>query len=310
MSTSTTSNWEALKEKMMIMKKKSGGGTSGGIDNTTTTTTTTKTTTADLWFDVDEGTLLRSKAESKILQKVNNLIPKEDQRGEVAAAAPLRNIPIIDLFPSLDCSKSDSGKYIAMDCEMVGVGPDGQRSALARVSLVNYNGHVLFDKYVAVSERVTDYRTHVSGILPHHLKNATPFLQVQDEVFNILKQSSNNHPDGKPRILVGHSLQNDFQALLLEHPRSRVRDTSKWRPFRRIAGGKSPSLKKLAKHFLGIDIQQTSHDSIDDARVAMLLYRHQRKDWENYLFRNEGKTAKARSKAITKAKKGGGSSSK
>lgn len=292
-----TSNWEILKNKMKNGDHHEIPKSSSSSNNNNVIIADGKKAN-DLWFDIDEGTFLRSKAESKIIQKVNNLIPNE-----ISEAVPSRDIPIIDLFPPLDESKNDSGKYIAMDCEMVGVGPEGQRSALARVSMVNFNGHVLLDKYVSVSERVTDYRTHVSGILPHHLKTATPFHEVQEEVFNILKQSSNNHPDGKPRILVGHSLQNDFQALLLEHPRSRIRDTSKWRPFRRISGGKSPALKKLAKHFLGIDIQASSHDSVDDARVAMLLYRHQKKDWENYLFRNEGKGAKARSKAITKAKK-------
>ena len=46
-------------------------------------------------------------------------------------------------------------KYIAMDCEMVGCGADGKRSVLARVSLVNYFGDVLYDKHVKVVERVT-----------------------------------------------------------------------------------------------------------------------------------------------------------
>jgi hypothetical protein len=52
---------------------------------------------------------------------------------------------------------------------MVGVGPDGEESALARVSLVNYNGALLLDEYVKPLERVTDFRTAVSGITPKHL---------------------------------------------------------------------------------------------------------------------------------------------
>lgn len=38
-----------------------------------------------------------------------------------------------------------------------------------RVSVVNYNGHVLYDKYVKPLGRVTDYRTWVSGVQPFHL---------------------------------------------------------------------------------------------------------------------------------------------
>ena len=58
------------------------------------------------------------------------------------------------------------GKYIAIDCEMVGVGPGGIRSALARVSIVNFHGHVILDTFVKPIEAVTDYRTSVSGITP------------------------------------------------------------------------------------------------------------------------------------------------
>jgi RNA exonuclease 4 len=54
---------------------------------------------------------------------------------------------------------------------MVGVGPEGEESALARVSLVNYNGAVLMDDFVKPQERVTDFRTSVSGITPKHLVN-------------------------------------------------------------------------------------------------------------------------------------------
>ena len=54
---------------------------------------------------------------------------------------------------------------------MVGVGTDGQDSVLARVSIVNKFGHTLLDKYVKPREKVTDYRTHVSGIRPSDLKD-------------------------------------------------------------------------------------------------------------------------------------------
>ena len=66
---------------------------------------------------------------------------------------------------------SKLGKYVAMDCEMVGVGPEGVESALARVTLVNYHGAVLMDEFVKPQEAVTDYRTHVSGVKPEHLHN-------------------------------------------------------------------------------------------------------------------------------------------
>jgi len=60
---------------------------------------------------------------------------------------------------------------VAIDCEMVGVGYKGDESALARVSLVNYYGVKLLDKYVKPQREITDYRTSYSGITPKHLEN-------------------------------------------------------------------------------------------------------------------------------------------
>ena len=62
-------------------------------------------------------------------------------------------------------------KKIALDCEMVGVGFDGKQHMLARVSIVNSHGHVVYDSFVAPQEKVVDYRTPVSGIKPANLKN-------------------------------------------------------------------------------------------------------------------------------------------
>lgn len=61
-------------------------------------------------------------------------------------------------------------KYIALDCEMVGVGVDGKESVLARVVIVNSYGNVIFDKFCRPEERITDFRTNVSGVLPEHLR--------------------------------------------------------------------------------------------------------------------------------------------
>lgn len=61
-------------------------------------------------------------------------------------------------------------RALAMDCEMVGVGPAGEDSIAARVSIVNQFGKCVYDKYVKPTQQVTDYRTAVSGIRPEHLK--------------------------------------------------------------------------------------------------------------------------------------------
>lgn len=45
-------------------------------------------------------------------------------------------------------SQKGPSKMVAIDCEMVGTGPKGHVSSLARCSIVNYNGDVLYDEYI------------------------------------------------------------------------------------------------------------------------------------------------------------------
>ena len=155
------------------------------------------------------------------------------------------------------------GKYVGIDCEMVGVGGDEDRSVLARVSIVNFHGTQVYDSFVRPKEYVTDWRTHVSGVSPKHMTTARSFEEVKADVEEILKD----------RIIVGHAIKNDLEVMMLTHPKKDIRDTSKFSGFRKHSAGRSPSLKKLAKEVLGIDIQEGEHSSIEDARTTMLLFR-------------------------------------
>lgn len=74
-----------------------------------------------------------------------------------------------------------SPEVVAMDCEMVGLGPQ-RVSGLARCSIVNIHGMVLYDKYIRPEGEITDYRTQVSGITPQHMVRATPFGEARLEV--------------------------------------------------------------------------------------------------------------------------------
>lgn len=168
-------------------------------------------------------------------------------------------------------------KVVALDCEMVGVGPDGERSALARVCVVNSAGNVLLDRFVRPKEKVTDFRTKVSGVRPSNLRDAAPFDAVQREVAVLLKG----------RIVVGHAIENDLEALLLSHKRKDVRDTAKYPPLMKVQARtgklKSRALRHLASEVLGLSIQEGEHSPVDDARAALYLYLKHRKEWERWL---------------------------
>lgn len=160
-------------------------------------------------------------------------------------------------------SNADIGKYVAIDCEMVGVGPGGHESSLARVSLVDFHGRQIYDSYVKQRERVTDWRTAVSGVSQKHMRFAREFDEVQRDVFGI----------SQGRVLIGHDIKHDLEALQLSHPVRDIRDTAKYPGFRKYGTGRKPALRTLAREILGIEIQEGPHSSTEDARVTMLLFR-------------------------------------
>lgn len=176
--------------------------------------------------------------------------------------------PLSEYESGLPSAQAPSHKIVAIDCEMVGTGPKGRNSALARCSIVNYQGDVVYDKYVKPPSPVTDYRTRWSGIQSRHLVNATPFQAAQKEVLKLLH--------GK--MVVGHAIQNDYKALGYFHPKELTRDTSKIPLLNRRAGlseKEAVSLKRLAKLVLHKDIQmgKHGHSSVEDAKTTMELYR-------------------------------------
>ncbi|KAF0683856.1 Aste57867_24131 [Aphanomyces stellatus] len=171
----------------------------------------------------------------------------------------------------------DTALIVAMDCEMVGVGVGGTRSVLARCSIVGFDGTVLYDEHVKPLEKVTDFRTHVSGIRSKSLRNAIPFAKCQNDVGELLKD----------KILVGHAVRNDLQALMLTHPKPMLRDTTKYRPYmrRRMNGTKllPKALRHLAQEVLDKTIQTGEHDSVEDARTTLELYKRAMVPWEKAL---------------------------
>jgi len=170
----------------------------------------------------------------------------------------------------------DPSEYVACDCEMVGVGA-GRVSALARASLVNWNGKVIYDKFVRPKGKITDYRTRVSGVRKRDMDAAVNFDRAQREVKELLH--------GK--ILVGHALKNDVEALKIKHPAHMVRDSALYRPLlKRNALGKwqANSLKNLSK-LLGHNIQSGEHSSVEDARASMMVFRKHRDAWETSILK-------------------------
>ena len=151
----------------------------------------------DIWFDNVDKCLIEPN-ENHPTSQTSNFSNKEKEN------AFLNADPLVK-------EKSFKGltKAISMDCEMVGVGYKGSDSVLARVSIVNHFGHCVYDKYVKPREKVTDYRTAVSGIRPSDIENANNFQEVQKEVSDILTN----------RVLVGHAIRHDLKVIKFQFER-------------------------------------------------------------------------------------------
>ena len=176
-----------------------------------------------------------------------------------AAAAVLRST-VLGPFPAVSLSHDES-RYLALDCEMVGVGSEGKRSVLAQVVVVDWAGVTRYCEYVQPKEPVTDYRTQFSGIRPEHLRKgiAVPFSTAQSAVSALLA--------GK--VVVGHGLRNDMKSLKLSHAWTQTRDTAMYRPlcrFSKLGKLKPRRLKHLAHEHLGVVIQASAH------RCSAFLY--------------------------------------
>lgn len=166
--------------------------------------------------------------------------------------------------------------FLAMDCEMVGVGKDGTQSALARVSILDYHGNAVMDEYIKPGRKVTDYRSFVSGITPEILqtKAKMDYATCRKKVIKLLR--------GK--VLVGHALENDLGILRINHPWNLIRDTAQYQPFMKVrAGAYWPRrLQDLALERLHRDVQVYGrpHCSAQDSLAALDLYKLVSREWE------------------------------
>jgi RNA exonuclease 4 len=260
---SVSSNWLALKAKLSENQKKQIKKNSGS----TASLQSAKEAKNNKRKLGDNDNSISDDGQFKRRREIQATLDKA-QASKAQAAAAAAEAAAAELKRAKERWKDD--RYIGLDCEMVGTGKMGKKSSLARCSIVNYSGEVIYDKFVRSNDYVVDFRTKYSGIRKKDLRkgNAIPLEQCQKEVAAILK--------GK--ILVGHALKNDLLALMLKHNRSQIRDTARYRPYMRPHGRKGGKfkprkLKELCKQFLKLTIQEGEHDSGElwDASIFFIL---------------------------------------
>lgn len=170
-------------------------------------------------------------------------------------------------------------EFIRLQSEEIEMKADGtrqtirpDRKGLARVSVCRGEGELaglpFIDDYIAVTEQVVDYLTEWSGIMPGDLNRETSahapvsLKHAYKKLWLLLNLGC---------VFVGHSLANDFRTINIHVPKSQVVDTSNL--FFLPDFKRKLNLKFLAWCVLKEQIQQDTHDSIEDATSALKLWR-------------------------------------
>ncbi|AAS54159.2 AGL332Wp [Eremothecium gossypii ATCC 10895] len=154
----------------------------------------------------------------------------------------------------------DGSHTFAIDCEMC-LSKNGY--VLTRVSVVDFDCNLVYDKFVKPDEPIVDYLTKYSGITEEKLVGVTTTLQdVQQDLLRMISATD---------VLIGHSLQADLNVLKMRHPlvidTSIIYEHKAGPPFK-------PALRYLADEYLQKQIQTddgNGHDSYEDAMTCMEL---------------------------------------
>jgi len=179
--------------------------------------------------------------------------------------------------------------HVAIDCEFVAVEREEtrvnprtgkktlvkpMRHSLARISLIRASGpdigKCLLDDYIVGSEPVVDYLTRYSGIQPGDLDRSVSQHHLVSLKSAYLRL---RYLADRGVTFIGHGLKSDFMLINIVVPKNQIFDTV---DIYHIPGRRKLSLKFLAMHVLKLDIQGITHDSIEDARTAMMLYHRYR----------------------------------
>ncbi|KAG4032688.1 hypothetical protein MFRU_006g01540 [Monilinia fructicola] len=197
---------------------------------------------------------------------------------------------------SPDGEKPTEGTIIALDTEFVSirqpeieVNSEGERQtirpiahALARVSVVRGSGvdqgFPFIDDYINCKDTIVDYLTSYSGISPGDLDprqsrhNLVSLKIAYKKLWILLNLGCK---------FVGHGLKTDFRVINIQIPKTHVIDTADL--FFIPAKQRKLGLAFLAWYLFREDIQVETHDSIEDARTALRLW----KKWEEWVAAEE-----------------------
>ncbi|MCJ1380114.1 poly(A)-specific ribonuclease [Xylographa soralifera] len=216
----------------------------------------------DSWKDALDPTLLY------IEYSINNRPPQDCQ-----LLNPATEAPVAGSYVAIDT------EFVALQQEEIEIKADGDREivrptrlGLARVSVLRGSGVdeglPFINDYITITEPIVDYLTKWSGVHEGDLNtlrsshNLVPLKVAYKKLWLLLNLGC---------IFIGHGLPKDFRTINIHVPKAQVLDTVDLFYIR--ARQRKLSLRFLAWYLLKEDIQQETHDSIEDARTALRLWR-------------------------------------
>ncbi|KAG9007723.1 hypothetical protein FRB94_014051 [Tulasnella sp. JGI-2019a] len=163
-------------------------------------------------------------------------------------------------------------QYMAFSTQCVGSGPQGRIPLLARCTVVDYRGQVVYDYYVQPIAPVTNYFTATTGLTASLPDGALTLAQAQADITQQLLN----------KIVVGHELHNSLSSVGVPHRTIDTRDVGLYLPFRAALGYQDTvPLPVLCSQLMRRTIQYNGvFDPIEDARAAMDLFRTHEDTWE------------------------------
>lgn len=152
-------------------------------------------------------------------------------------------------------------RIYALDCEMsyTGFGME-----VTKVTVIAYNGSLVYESIVHPRSEVGDYNTRFSGVSEKDFEpgsDARTLETVQNDLLELIDADD---------ILIGHALENDLRSLRIVH--KRIVDTAiifphpNGFPYRR-------GLKSIVAAELGREIQvdEAGHSSLEDSLACLEL---------------------------------------
>lgn len=155
---------------------------------------------------------------------------------------------------------------VALDCEMM-ICENGRQ--VGRISILDHQGNVIYDKFIKPENTVVDYCEKYSGLNRENTESGISLVQLKEDILKII---------GTNTFILGHGLEHDLEVLGLYI--EKIIDTSYL--FLNTDGHKV-KLAHLSKMYFDDFIQKEAHSPIEDAMCCLKLLSYKISELKNFL---------------------------